>query len=117
MQADKLEEVREGNKIIALFMGYTEDKKGNWRPKCGSYPNDFKVNDFFSYHKNWGQLMLVVEKIESIRKPRTFSVNIFNNHCRIGDCKPVSHKESKIQATWQAVVSFLEWLKTTPPKG
>ncbi len=110
----------EGNAIISKFMG----KK-------------FKDPLNYMYDKSWDWLMSVVEKIENTTVKGTtwtsiddkakvewqFSVEIINVQCMIHrDCLPQYYgtnedflklydcrNMSKIQATWLAVIEFINW--------
>lgn len=95
-------EIIEGNKLINGLFGYCTDKE-----------DDFYLIDCY-YHKNWNELMRVVEKIEALHDDN-FWVKIFDKRCHI----TVSHGgesmghyigETKIEATYKAVIQFIEWL-------
>lgn len=104
----------EGNKIIAEFMGedYGYTDKG-WKDRCG-------------FHTSWDWLMPVVEKIESIKFADGYcGVHISSNECTLQHTKfrpnilnsqyhywdTITH-DTKIKATWEAIVAFIEWYKT-----
>jgi hypothetical protein len=83
------EEILEGNKLIAEFMGL---------PVHEEY---FRGIDACKYHSDWNLLMPIVEKIE-----------LFS--CYVIDSKTLStiiecHYNSKIKSTYQAVVEFIKW--------
>ena len=106
------EGIIEGNKLIAGFM------------ETGVKP-DYYFIDGYLYNSSWNRLMPVVEKIEEINDPHHgyFGVHISSNNCTIQATnfrpnKPMAnpphyfsdhHGESKIQATWFAVIQFLKW--------
>lgn len=121
-------EVLENNKLIAKFMGAKEETR-----YCGvrGYESSWKVwrfldSDFHDnirdfevdtpYHSSWDNLMPVVEKIETIKTGETedvtFDVVIIENSCQIGaimnDIADFT-KESKIKATYLAVIKFIKW--------
>ena len=110
--------IDEGNKLIAVFMGGTLDStesKYYYFLNEGSYKMELK------YHKDWNELMSVVQKIEkTFRSEDLFCVKIAFNNCiitqeRLLD-KPIVRAEStnridgtKIESVWSAVVNFIEW--------
>lgn len=105
--------VQEGNEIIAIFDG----------------SSGYTQFDLFAmkYHSSWDWLMPVVEKVESIETDFDgyFQVHISSNGCTISGTRlntsienphyayfnDVVH-ESKISATWLAIVQFIQWYKT-----
>ncbi len=111
LEAMKQMDIINGNKLIAEFDGKIKDSDSEWwrgfdliiHKKPSSHESQLE------YHSSWDWIMQVVDKIESLRHPRTFTVKIFNNHCRIGDFKPVTHCGSKITAVWLAVIEFINW--------
>jgi len=114
-----VDEILEGNKLIAEFMGY-EGQHEDW---CG---NNIEVEDQFSEtgksmiayspNESWRWLMEAVIKIED----GLFAVEIKDNHCFISGYRKyegftILHKksmESKITATYKAVVAFIKWYNT-----
>lgn len=124
------EEILEGNKLIAEFMGIIYDKSypcmnvfidgDDLDPTyfyCEWHP-EFKLEGTniiaweFSPHKNWCQLMPVVEKIS-----QTHTVNIHAYPCNGFDVRfnegnyriGYGEADSAIEATWKAVVEFIKW--------
>lgn len=88
------------------------------------------------YHTSWDWLMPVIEKIESIEveaeefdcfdknekdtNRANFGVYIFKRCCDVqpensiyGHMIEVTAAPSKIEATWQAVIQFINWFNTT----
>lgn len=118
------------NVVIGVFMGgfWKEFKVGNFRQKRFYYKDRafawVKSPEGLNYHKDWNELMPVVEKIESIYDSfhGYFGVHISSNSCCIQgtklDTRPgkehyayfneVVH-ESKIKATHYAVYQFITW--------
>ena len=85
------EEIAKGNELCASFM------------KISHLPYNTKLQ----FHSNWNWLMKVVEKIESIQNSDDYEIDIFGNCCSIGlDIESVG--KSKIEATFKAVVKFIE---------
>jgi len=82
-----------------------------------------------AYNNIWGNLMPVVEKIEAMAFDiyTGFSVGIRRKYCIIychhksmqDGCIYQTHygfvPDSKIHATWLAVVSFIQWYQTLTP--
>ena len=75
------------------------------------------------YHSSWDWLMPVVEKIESLVTPNSFDVDIHENYCTIyqGNYKKICSSSdntgrSKIAATWDCVVKFIQWLNQNKGK-
>jgi len=98
----------EGNKLIDAFMlGHEHtDSFG---------PNYFK---HLSYHKDWNDLMPVVEKIENIATEDSFySVRIQDFGCSISASTenfidlhlPLTLGDTKIENVWEAIVYFIQW--------
>lgn len=116
--------ITEQNALIAEFMGI-EPRQINatsygWNDgpffAC-SYPTKAEVmqavSKYAKYHESWDWLMPVVEKIESIL-PDDSIISIQYKDCII----PINeaefdiiekNAESKIEATFNAVVEFIEW--------
>jgi hypothetical protein len=124
----------EQNKLIAEFMGYKfhknhilNDVKGVYKKKnyMPMLPTDF------SYHSNWSWLMPVVEKIAKLETteiihngedsyfdsyyPRTFAmVNAETKDFMVRINRFSLHQSnSLIEATYQAVIQFVEWYNLT----
>jgi hypothetical protein len=114
-------EILEGNKLIAEFMGWNKMPKDykNEKGKTVSYGRsedlytlnliNYRTVSQFKYHSSWEALMFVVEKIEHKFTP----IEIIDTQCRIGRTI-YNHEEiltssdnSKIEATWTAVVVFI----------
>lgn len=103
----------EGNKLIAEFMGgklkhynlsnepyYQMPNKQQWMPER------------LIYYSSWDWLMPVVEKIEKLG----LKCEIGIASCVIYSAKYNVEKvyaETKIKATWLAVVEFIKWYNQT----
>lgn len=117
-------ETTEGNKLIAEFMGYERvirpsSLKGINSLELYIKDNENYVQGEISYHSSWDWLMPVVNKIESLN----YEVHIYHSCCDINApddiqndayvipiasfCNPEAN--SKINATWQSVVTFIQW--------
>jgi len=116
----------EGNKLIADFMGatvtqpYSENKDYEQDGVLFYYPDRSSPSVFknmssasVKYHSSWDWLMPVVEKIEVMG----ISVEIDGNWCavQVGQNVPqtAGSAESKIKATWMAIVNFIQWHNET----
>lgn len=111
-----------GNMLIAEFMGYQNRYAQKWY--TDGHDSGFYIDAATCYHSSWDWLMPVVEKIHTL--PEFFTVDMgaimINNlsmdshlfYCVIknssrrllGDSNGSTLKE----ATYQAVVQFIEWL-------
>ena len=111
--------VIEGNKLIAEFMGWSQqlDVEKRWygawfdQHRVRKAWSEFQGHEPLLFNESWDWLMPVVEKIES----KGYDVFINGLYCRITD-SGMSDFElesdvalSKIDATYQAVVKFIKW--------
>lgn len=105
-------EIKEGNKLIAEFLG-----------KKRKYESSEDVfNASLQYHKSWDWLMPVVEKIEIVSGKNT-EITFWQGkqRCIILDYDNVNDLEkigeTKIEATYLAVIEFINWYNNhlTPP--
>ncbi len=103
-----------------LLIGYTSEKHYSM-----SRNKSHHLVRHLKYDSNWEWLMPVVEKIESIDDPHHgyFGVHISSNGCTIQATnlrtdKPMADPphyfsdhcgDTKIEATWNAVVNFIQW--------
>lgn len=106
------QQIIEGNKLIAEFMGLWESEKGYlYNPQ---FERGFKVDEL-QYDLSWDWLMPVVEKIEELN----YDVNILGGAwCIIKDVDPDRSEGeeiidtsglSKHQATYKACIEFIKW--------
>ena|SRR5690554_6067869 len=118
------EEILDGNKLIAEFMGWTQqlDVRERW---YGAWFDQHRVRKAWPkghepllFHESWDWLMPVVEKIESIVFDENNSFNVTigsSNYCVIQDSNGEvyefieDYKESKLLTTYSAVVNFIKW--------
>lgn len=121
--------IQEQNRIIADFMNYPSDNE-NKSPYYYAIKHCYD-NDLMRYHEDWGWLMPVVEKIESIYDDHHgyFGVHIHSNCCviqgtylhraldeplygavYISDINALF--PTKIESTYYAVVKFIQWYNT-----
>lgn len=96
------QEILEGNKIIARFMGLPEYKiefKGKFL--------NFENSKHNRYNSDWNILMSVVEKIESLG----FTCFIQGNECSIESLEKTIGtfcRTTKIEAVYKAVIEFIK---------
>ena len=97
------EEIVEGNKLIADFMGVRIGVDNySWRPGCIEPLQE----EHLSYNLQWGWLMPVVERIEAIEETDAYEVYIFGNCCDISG-EVVCVGDTKIESVWKAVIAFI----------
>ena len=123
-------EILDGSKIICVFMdGEVMDDGMCW---FWGHHHVRTTNKCFhikavKYHSSWDWLMPVVEKIESSKvdnwpEPiKSFTFRIESKYCLISGHSGIAQPgvfyqtpygyepESKIHATWLAVVGFIKW--------
>jgi hypothetical protein len=109
--------VIEGNKLIAEFMGWTQqlDAEERWygawfdQHKVRKAWSEFQGHEPLLFNESWDWLMPVVEKIEKLG----VKVELVGHICRI-TYNPsynyvISENIPKIEAVYQAVVEFIKW--------
>lgn len=105
----------EKNKLIALFMGYIDNGCSEEGFLINPNTNYDEEIDELKFHSDWNYLMQVVEKIESLN----FVVQVHLSSCFIkeqehfingkGIWRGKSHAKTKIEAVYNACVTFIEW--------
>lgn len=117
------EEILEGNKLIAEFMG------GKFFADTGTIleqhivsPSGYAVKciDKLKYHTAWDWLMPVVEKIRLSSERFVLVQNSGSVILRTNDGKQTRDFDCQIQqpgvfAVWQAVTQFITWYNSTNP--
>jgi len=116
----------EGNKLIAEYMQYGYEPnfgKGYYVPDDTNGPaRSFVVESKLKFHSSWDWLMPVVEKIDSLGyETEILSYNDVKDSSRINQCVILQNNnvivrpdaKTKIEATWQAVVDFIQWHNST----
>lgn len=104
----------ENNKLIAEFLGgYQYDNHDDFI--TFDETNNIFSNDTISlknlkFHTDWNWLMEVVEKIESLSHEQKV-INWSRQNKNIFDLKLT---ESKIEAVYNACVTFIEWYNEQP---
>ena len=96
----------DNNKMIAEFMGFKPNKNTGFEVLYNE--KTCEVLDKLKYHTDWNWLMQVVENIESLG----IVVEIRENVCYIETSQgnyTSELEETKIQATYKAVVEFIKW--------
>lgn len=104
------EEIKEGNKLIAEFMGWYRDLEVNKGSDINWFHHEHSTKitstlslpvrpTYFKYHSSWDWLMPVVEKIETYRL-------VYPKHADfVCDCKIVVLKH----VLYREVVEFIKW--------
>jgi len=112
---------QEENKLIVEFMGLpVKDKE--WfanRTKIEIINDDYET---IHYDKDWYSLMLVIERIESLKCPINgrFGVYISSNTCTIQSIELFksdrndryysdSVLDTKIESTYSEIIKFIKW--------
>lgn len=115
------QEIIEGNRLIAEFMGLKKNERGKYNIGLG----DFDDEDL-SYHRLWEQLMPVAEKIEKETKAHIrIQVGICSitrkfmvakkyaqaNNIPYNEVPPIVevNEYNFITNVWIAIVQFIEW--------
>ena len=112
------EEIIEGNKLIAEFMGGKIEIHKSLEEEIVLLGFEWyftNIHDWSSrnlqYHSSWDWLILVVEKIESMKHP----VYISSNNCTIYQSVGRDHGwiidkygKNKIEAVWLSVIEFIK---------
>lgn len=127
------DEILEGNKLIAEFLGYKyyphsdTEKQPGWKlhdlkmiPKLvNMYPEGKGIylcrrHDGLRFFNSWDWLMLAVDKIEEL----TYRFTISSTFVRVHTCKTSWDDsdeyncivfEGKLKCTWYGVVEFIKW--------
>ncbi len=95
--------IEAGNKLIAEFMGWVHHEDPNY--------DDHEMKSL-KYNSSWDWLMPVVEKIDEVCKPFS-KEHYWWNDAPVIDIR--MFRESK-EATWQAVVQFIQWYNNQKSK-
>jgi hypothetical protein len=116
------EEILEGNKLIAEFMGYKYINPKDSCDRWGWYlngDNSTSINYLkeLKYHSSWDCLMPVVEKIESILSISDedyYSITIRRDECILnnGYSDIIKHSlpnQSKIESIYKVVIEFINF--------
>ncbi len=113
----KKEEIIEGNKLIAEFMGGEFNERQSFVYFKLPVNKAYSVLDDLKYHSSWDWLMPVVEKIEK----GNFGVK----QCRkvveiyIDDTKEnIIHSKhrNRIESLWYAIIEFINWYNKNKDK-
>lgn len=120
-------EVIEGNKLIAEFMGGKWETiwSGGVEAKAFNFPG-WHITDWphsihedtFEYHTSWDWLMPVVEKIKDLtgnlgKAPNPQSLKVWmemNKEYFKVTALPLA---TPINEVWESVINFIKWYKTT----
>jgi hypothetical protein len=122
------EEILEGNKLIAEFMGgefkedlpYTFAKSGWLKTPANDHQTIAQDYDF-RYHKSWDWLMPVIEKINGLGKEYSFSIfktyialsvekggRVFKDFS-FAHSENITSTQTSKQAAFKLVVKFVKW--------
>jgi len=116
------EEILDNNELIAKFLklkSFEVGKTGKMAYIINKEDYGYKAIDL-DYHKSWGKLMPVIEKIESIselskNRKCNFHVTIEKHRCFIKwgigytICDINDYNNSKISIVYEAVIEFIKW--------
>lgn len=99
------EEIEQGNKLIAEFMGWTKGI-GCWHHHDdGGYRESL-----IEYHNDWNELMPVVEKIRSLGGRFIIGdssrVTVYNKDY---DWRNGLTEDSLLECAWHGVTQFITW--------
>ncbi len=122
------EQIIEGNKLIAEFMGFEKNGKYNnldcWfvpdkNPMIQKYSswggNMSMTTEGLRFNTSWDWIMSVIEKIESLGYHT--NIEYFGEHRVFFSHDCIGERESdKITATYKAVIQFINWYKQNKPK-
>lgn len=111
----KENEIIEGNKMIAEFVGYVEVDGIKF-----DLPHNRDHAHEYEYHSSWDWLMPVVEKIENKQlcsvciKSKGTRIRVFNFETLDGtifEAYPKNNTQdaTKLSVTYSAVIRFIEW--------
>lgn len=108
----------EGNKLIADFLGGIEFNinKGVWQKvTIGSVRT---IGKNLRYHTSWDWLMLCVDKIEILHESNNVLIGTNLTYIQVHN-KALNEQEtfkgvdnSKLEATYKAVLEFIQWYNT-----
>lgn len=114
-------EINEMNKLISEFMNSIVREVTQLNGKTElvfDYPENTYYIEELRYHSSWDWLMPVVEKISSIIILNEYVrfeiipgnyVRIFGRTGETPIMTNVAIEKSLIQATWKAVIDFIQW--------
>jgi len=107
------QEILEGNKLIAKFMGAEIDENF---ARFLNYSNDsvsgrgYHIFELL-YHSSWDWLMPVVEKIESLKEVESAFI-IELNYCSIWVKDNLvfnTEEKTKIKSVYKTIIEFIKW--------
>ena len=100
------EEIQNGNKLIAEFMGFTiYSNSAVFKPASCSHILEKHIRD---YDKFWDWLMPVVEKIDHISSLNGHAHHYWN----INAGSDIRIFREPIDITWEESVKFINWYNT-----
>jgi hypothetical protein len=104
------QEILEGNKLIAEFMGYKYFPNNSLNGIKGVYEKEGKslmlITDF-TYHSSWDWLMPVVEKIGSLEC--VYHWELTQNTFTIYSDEDFQHFGTDIERVCTTIIEFIKW--------
>jgi len=110
-------EILKGNKLIAEFMNYQQDKKNLQIFHLKGIEKSIGGKVF--YHSSWDWLMMVADKIENldynigIEKITHYCENRIKkeHYCTImgKDIYILEHDKNKLNAIYKSIIKFIKW--------
>ena len=102
------EQIIEGNKLIAEFMGARPRRLNkHWWTGFAEYPHDIHISSI-QYHTSWDWLMPVVEKIHYLKHPTMPGFGHYKGKVTL---LPIA---ISMKSVYTAVVEFLTWYNQQP---
>lgn len=112
----KKEEIIEGNKLIAEFMGLKLNAREYPKTPYYELHTQFVAYvDNLKYHLDWNWIMAVIEKIESLGYTSCIE-QLMSNEYRVFFSQVNSggtRHEHKLTCVWLEVVNFIKWRNET----
>jgi hypothetical protein len=102
------EEILEGNKLIAEFMG--KEIRGNWVILGGKYNSQYNIC-LLKYNSDWNESMEVVKKINKIFKPLTKSLTVTTAGVFLTKIYNAIN-EVDIQKSHEEIIDAIKWYNT-----
>lgn len=101
------QEIIEGNKLIAKFIGLKQNDLEHWINKDYLFGSQLKLFDFeLKFHSSWDWLMLVIEKIELLG----FFTRILDLGMGIeGDLIIERFGKTKLEGVYITIIEFIKW--------
>lgn len=125
------QEIVNGNALVAKFEGWYCKDESKYPHKQQWYHNELSVRfspdiklsrslERFDYHNNWKSLMRIVDKIESMGYSATMDQHckehrvFFNQDSTMEEVAHGARGMTRIEATYKAVVDFINYYNSLP---